>query len=305
MKMKFLRYFVILLSIAILLPTYDAGAASTISVKTKVLSYKGQKYVQLTGGNKKITNNINKLLKTHAVSAAKLDTDLKKQSRSNFYTTIPTTKYNKNEKLSVVYTDSAFTGGVHEMYSTFTYNFDLRSGKLITLGDIAKSPSQISNMVVSISIGLNNLKNSGIGIYDESVLSYPIGPDSSFYFYDNGIIIRFSPYEVAPFSEGFIDVKISYSTLNANSNTSSTNTPNIPPTASTTSYVESQIDDDFEGYEEGNLYELANGQIWKQVDYRYYYRYSYRPDVLIYRDGSTYYMFVEGMDDKIEVERIK
>ncbi|MBD8838872.1 DUF3298 domain-containing protein [Paenibacillus sp. CFBP 13594] len=305
MNFNLKRCFIIILSIIIFLPSHYVDAASTVSVKTKVLSYKGQKYIQLTGGNKKTTDKINKTLKTHALTAAKLDTDLKKQSKQNFYKTSPSTKFNKNERLSIVYTDSAFTGGVHEIYSTYTYNFNLSNGNVITLGDVAKSTAQISNLVVSISAGLSIQKSAGIAIYDESIDNYPIGPDSTFYFYDGGIVVRFSPYEVAPFSEGFIDVKVPYTALNATPFTSSENTPIVPTIPVTSGTIESKIDDDFEGYEEGNLYELANGQIWKQVDYKYSYRYSYRPDVLIYKDGSRYYMKVDGMKDKVQVERIK
>jgi len=287
------------------LPSHYVEAASTVSVKTKVLSYKGQKYIQLTGGNKKATDKINKILKTHALTAVQLDTELKKQSKQNFYKTSPSTKFNKNERLSIVYTDSAYMGGVHEIYSTFTYNFNLSNGNVITLGDVAKSTAQISNLVVSISAGLSIQKRTGIEIYDESIDNYPIGPDSTFFFYDGGIVVRFSPYEVAPFSEGFIDVKVPYTALNATPFTSSNNTPLVPTVPATSDTIETKIDDDFEGYEEGNLYELANGQIWKQVDYKYSYRYSYRPDVIIYRDGSRYYMKVDGMTDKVQVERIK
>ncbi|WP_205411980.1 DUF3298 and DUF4163 domain-containing protein [Paenibacillus sp. O199] len=305
MKFNLKRCFIIILSIIMFLPSHYVDAASTVSVNTKVLNYKGQKYIQLTGGNKKATDKINKILKTHALTAVQLDTELKKQSKQNFYKTSPSTKFNKNERLSIVYTDSAFMGGVHEIYSTFTYNFNLSNGNVITLGDVAKSTAQISNLVVSISAGLSIQKRAGIEIYDESIDNYPIGPDSTFFFYDGGIVVRFSPYEVAPFSEGFIDVKVPYTALNATPFTSSNNTPLVPTVPVTSDTIETKIDDDFEGYEEGNLYELANGQIWKQVDYKYSYRYSYRPDVIIYRDGSRYYMKVDGMTDKVQVERIK
>ncbi|PTU44178.1 hypothetical protein DBL67_24580 [Paenibacillus polymyxa] len=69
--------------------------------------------------------------------------------------------------------------------------------------------------------------------------------------------------------------------------------------------IQSKIDDDFKGLDDGNIYELANGQIWKQEYYHYHYAYSYRPDVLIYKNGGSYYMKVEGKDQAVMVLRLK
>jgi hypothetical protein len=71
------------------------------------------------------------------------------------------------------------------------------------------------------------------------------------------------------------------------------------------SNIKSKIDSDFEGFDYGNIYELRNGQIWKQVSYAYKYKYIYSPDVLIYKDGIVYKMVVEGMDKEITVEQLK
>ncbi|NRF93863.1 hypothetical protein HQN89_23270 [Paenibacillus frigoriresistens] len=51
--------------------------------------------------------------------------------------------------------------------------------------------------------------------------------------------------------------------------------PKLPPTASATesSVIESRIDGDFEGYDQGKIYKLMNGQIWKQTSYNYHYHF--------------------------------
>jgi hypothetical protein len=69
--------------------------------------------------------------------------------------------------------------------------------------------------------------------------------------------------------------------------------------------VESEIVSDFSGFSSGNVYELANGQLWEQEDYEYSYSYKYRPDVKIYKDGIKYMMKVEDMDEMIEVEELE
>lgn len=300
MKKGFVSCFVAILIFIFIVPQHSILAATILPVKTKTHDYKGQKYVQLTGGKKSVTDKINKELKLHAVTAAKVNTDVKKENKAHFYSSTSSTKYNKNSQISVVFIDAIYTGGAHEMFYTYSYNYNVDTGKKIELKDIAYTDSQISNMIISISYNLTLLKESGRAIFDENIFDFPISPDTPFYLYDGGIVIKFHPYEVAPFSEGFVDVKIPYSVINGPDIAKSNST-----TAPSSSYIESNIDDDFEGYDEGNLYELSNGQIWKQVEYQYSYTYSYRPEVVIYKDGSRYYMKVDGMTDKVQVERIK
>ncbi len=53
------------------------------------------------------------------------------------------------------------------------------------------------------------------------------------------------------------------------------------------------------------MFKLANGQIWQQSSYAYTYHYAYRPKVLIYKAGAVYQMKVDGVDDAIQVKRLK
>jgi hypothetical protein len=81
--------------------------------------------------------------------------------------------------------------------------------------------------------------------------------------------------------------------------------PGTGSTGTTNTTITSKMKDTFEGFEEGNLYELDNGQIWKQTSYDYKYAYKYRPDVVIYKDGVNWYMSVDGVDKHVKVEKIK
>jgi len=58
--------------------------------------------------------------------------------------------------------------------------------------------------------------------------------------------------------------------------------------------ITSQISGAFEGWHGESIYELTNGQVWKQIHYRYEYRYIYRPEVLIYDTPSGKVMDVDG-----------
>ncbi|NBC73458.1 hypothetical protein [Paenibacillus sacheonensis] len=77
-------------------------------------------------------------------------------------------------------------------------------------------------------------------------------------------------------------------------------------TGSTTSAtIVSKIDGEFDGFENGKLFTLQNGQIWKQTSYEYKYTYKFNPKVTIYKDGSSWYMMVDGVDKQVKVEQIK
>jgi len=67
---------------------------------------------------------------------------------------------------------------------------------------------------------------------------------------------------------------------------------------------DSKIDGEFNGWDGDNVYELIDGSKWKQRRYRYRYRYRYRPRAKVWKDGSRYWLEVDGIDEKIEVKRV-
>ncbi len=69
--------------------------------------------------------------------------------------------------------------------------------------------------------------------------------------------------------------------------------------------VESYIAGDFEGWSGERIFKLDNGQIWQQASYSYTYHYAYHPRVTIYRAGGGYKMKVEGLNEVVEVKRLK
>jgi hypothetical protein len=80
--------------------------------------------------------------------------------------------------------------------------------------------------------------------------------------------------------------------------------------ANTTSFgtivLETQMDDEFEGWEGETLFKFFNGQVWQQVGGEYHYHYAYMPAVTIYERSGYYYMKVEDVDeDPIQVVRLK
>jgi len=68
-------------------------------------------------------------------------------------------------------------------------------------------------------------------------------------------------------------------------------------------YSKSRIEGSFKGWTGRGTYELVNGQIWVQTNYKYKYSHSFQPLTQIWKDGSRFFLGVEGMKDKIEVRR--
>jgi hypothetical protein len=60
----------------------------------------------------------------------------------------------------------------------------------------------------------------------------------------------------------------------------------------------------FRGWRGRGTYELADGSVWKQVNYRYQYQYLYRPRARVISQGGRLLLEIEGMDDAIEVRRV-
>lgn len=61
-----------------------------------------------------------------------------------------------------------------------------------------------------------------------------------------------------------------------------------------------QVEDSWEGWDGDTVVRLTDGSVWRQAEYHYEYRYSYRPQVIM--DGDT--MYVDGMRRGVRVRRI-
>ena len=68
-------------------------------------------------------------------------------------------------------------------------------------------------------------------------------------------------------------------------------------------YLRSYITSSFDGFSYGNVYVLANGQIWQQSEFRNWYHYAVHPDAVIYEYLGAYYLKVEGIDEAVRVIR--
>jgi hypothetical protein len=77
------------------------------------------------------------------------------------------------------------------------------------------------------------------------------------------------------------------------------------PSSSHSSFIESQIDGDFNGWEGDTIYKLMNGQVWQQSSYTYSYSYSFMPRVMVYQKNGVFFMKVNGSNESIQVTRLR
>ena len=66
-------------------------------------------------------------------------------------------------------------------------------------------------------------------------------------------------------------------------------------------FLTSNIDGEFEGWSGQTIVKLMNGQSWQQTGFEYAYTYRYSPTVTIYKTGGTYEMDVAGVSKRVRV----
>jgi len=69
--------------------------------------------------------------------------------------------------------------------------------------------------------------------------------------------------------------------------------------------VNTFIKGEFEGWGGETIFLLDNGQIWQQSNYAYIYHYAYRPEVMIIKVSGSWKMKVDGVDEMVDVIRLK
>ena len=108
--------------------------------------------------------------------------------------------YNKNNILSIPLTMYEFTGGAHGLTNIKSFNYGLSTGKELKLEDLFKANSNYKEVI-------NNHIKEEISKQPENYFQGQDGFSSikdnqDFYISDEGIVIYFSLYDIAPYSSG-------------------------------------------------------------------------------------------------------
>lgn len=113
-------------------------------------------------------------------------------------------KFNENNLISIVMNDYMYTGGAHGTTIVTSYNFNILTGQQLFVGDIAKNQTNLNKIK---QYAINELSKRNYGL-NEELKNIEINNSRPFYFIQNGIILMFQEYEVAPYAAGRPEVKI-------------------------------------------------------------------------------------------------
>ena len=117
--------------------------------------------------------------------------------------------YDKNNIISIVLTKYEFTGGAHGMTFVNAYNYNLLNGEILKLRDMFKDGVDYIELI-------NDFIYSEISKEPEKYFSGKdgfkgISKDQPFYIDEEGIIIYFGLYEIAPYYVGIPKFKLKFS----------------------------------------------------------------------------------------------
>ena len=112
-------------------------------------------------------------------------------------------------------------GGAHGLETRNFYNFDLKTGKLISENELFKPAYKtvlselIKTRIVEESKESKDEKNAEpiLSIEDTDFWTDSIKPNGNFYITDEGINYVFNPYEIAPYYMGQTEVSLPYNRL--------------------------------------------------------------------------------------------
>jgi len=172
--------------------------------------------------NKVVESKINMLLEDEfkqtiewyeEVAADSIDTGEFTHTSDYSFETSFKIKYNSKEFCCIVLDHYEYTGGAHGNYFSTGYNIRISDGELLSLQDIIKENSfdlltyEFEEALLELysveSIQEAPLFNEEINITDEQ----------DFYIIPGSLVLQFDPYEIAPYSEGEIQVEIPFENI--------------------------------------------------------------------------------------------
>lgn len=119
--------------------------------------------------------------------------------------------------ISYVFSISMYTGGAHPDNRILSVNYNVKHNKIIKITDIYTNLTNLSEISRKLLKNNNAINSTTIPL--NMILEGTTPNDYNFRNYaltDDGIIIFFEPYQVAPYVAGTIEITIPYSILNIN-----------------------------------------------------------------------------------------
>ena len=175
----------------------------------------GLEYPQISGlQTKSAQDKINSTMKNEVLIANKvLQKGLENQKHIlnqygyepiYLYNTTYKVSYNKNNILSIEFYSYEMEGDSLPFTTVKTFNFNLKTGNLISLNNVVKANSKYSNIRNYV---YKNLKNKAG--YSVTKLSDVVVNNNTQYVYtDNGIKLLYQLYDIAPYATGIPQINV-------------------------------------------------------------------------------------------------
>lgn len=120
--------------------------------------------------------------------------------------------YFDDHYLSFCQQEYDYEGGAHGMPIRIGYTFDLETGERLTLADvIGDSEEKLKEIAVAYFVEmLNEEFDEGYGESCEEYIRESMDFGAAFYLTEEGIVLYYTPYELASYADGFQEVVIPY-----------------------------------------------------------------------------------------------
>jgi predicted small secreted protein len=145
--------------------------------------------------------------------------DIKEAAKSGYpfrqynATTAYKVAYNQNGLLSITVDYYQFTGGAHGATERRPYNYDLETGKELSLQDLFKAGVNYKE-ILNREIAAQIKANPEGGYLTQPEMGFEtIDDNQPFYLTDGGLVVYFAQYEIAPYVAGIPEFKIPFSLL--------------------------------------------------------------------------------------------
>ncbi|GAE94268.1 hypothetical protein JCM21714_3408 [Gracilibacillus boraciitolerans JCM 21714] len=122
------------------------------------------------------------------------------------YQTAYEVKYNTTPRLSILTSNYIFSGGAHGNTIVQSLNYDIEAEKRVYLTDILTTEKQIK--AVRDYVWEYAIERPDIFYPDLKKEDIKLTKDTAFYFVDDGIILVFQQYEIAPYVSGNQEIHI-------------------------------------------------------------------------------------------------
>lgn len=127
----------------------------------------------------------------------------------DYYNSVTTTVFDTTAiTITAKMTAENYTGGAHGAHHTTYETMDIRNGKILDEGIIFKSgyKEPLTSMLKEALVNSKNTMGDPITILEPDA----VVPNGNFYFNEKGIVYVYNEYEIAPYSDGLIEVQIPY-----------------------------------------------------------------------------------------------